>query len=76
MFMFSIPLGIWEIALGGSESMGGIVHLVVSLIIFYYLTSPHMKTFFGRSPAPMGSPWISFLFLFVGRSPSSSCKTV
>ncbi len=48
IYVLSIPLGIWEITLGGAGSFGGVVRVVVGLLIPYYLTRPHVKVFFGR----------------------------
>ncbi len=49
IYILSIPLGLYEIYLGGAGVVGGIIRVVVGLIIIYYLMRPHVKMFFGRS---------------------------
>ncbi len=51
-----IILNIIQIALG---SIGSVFGLIIGLLIVYYLTRPHVKTFFGKGPAvatPVTSP--------------------
>ncbi len=48
-YVLSLPLGVWEITLGGTGSFGGAVRVVVGLLILYYLTRPHVKAFFGKT---------------------------
>jgi hypothetical protein len=49
IYVLSLPLGAWEITLGGTGSFGGVVRVVVGLLIIYYLTRPHVKAFFGKA---------------------------
>ncbi len=49
IYILSIPLGIYEITLGGAGIVGGIIRVVVGLIVVYYLMRPQVKAFFGRS---------------------------
>ena len=49
VYVLSLPLGVWEIALGGSGSVGGVVRVVLGLLILYYLTRTHVKVFFGKA---------------------------
>ena len=50
--IISIVYNIAQIAFGAFSSVFG---LVVAILILYYLTRPHVKAFFGKSPAGMGS---------------------
>ncbi len=49
IYILSIPLGIYEITLGGAGVVGGIIRVLVGLIVIYYLMRPQVKAFFGRS---------------------------
>lgn len=48
IYVLSIPLGLAEIALGGTGSFGGAVRVVIGILILYYLTRRHVKIFFGK----------------------------
>jgi len=50
--IISIVYNIAQIAFGAFSSVFG---LVVAILILYYLTRPHVKAFFGKSPSVMGS---------------------
>ncbi len=48
VYLFSVALGIAEIAYGGTVGgTGGIIRIVAGVIIPVYLTRPRAKTFFG-----------------------------
>ena len=49
IYILSLPLGLYEISLGGAGLIGGIIRVVVGLIVIYYLMRPQVKAFFGRS---------------------------
>jgi hypothetical protein len=49
VYILSIPLGLYEITLGGAGTIGGAIRVVVGLIIIYYLMQSQVKVFFGRS---------------------------
>jgi hypothetical protein len=49
IYVLSLPLGAWEIALGGTGRFGGVVRVVVGLLILYCLTRQHVKAFFGKA---------------------------
>ena len=49
IYILSVPLGVYEISLGGAGIIGGIIRVVVGLIVVYYLMRPQVKAFFGRS---------------------------
>lgn len=50
--IISIALNAISIATGNP---GGIVSIIISGIVLYYLYRPHVKAFFGRGPAPQPS---------------------
>ena len=50
--VISVVYNIVQIAFGAFSSVLG---LVIALLILYYLTRPHVKAFFGKGPAVMGS---------------------
>jgi hypothetical protein len=49
IYILSIPLGLYEITLGGAGTIGGAIRVVVGIIVIYYLMRPQVKSFFGRS---------------------------
>jgi hypothetical protein len=49
--VLQIIFGIVSIAFG---SVGSVFGLIISILILYYLTRPHVKAYFGKGP-PMGS---------------------
>ncbi len=49
IYILSIPLGLYEITLGGAGLIGGIIRVVVGLLIIYYLMRPQVKAFFGQT---------------------------
>ncbi len=49
VYILSIPLGLYEISLGGAGMIGGIIRVVIGLIVIYYLMRTQVKAFFGRS---------------------------
>ena len=49
IYILSIPLGLYEISLGGAGTIGGAIRVVVGIIVIYYLMRPQVKAFFGRS---------------------------
>jgi len=53
--VIGLVLSIVQIAIG---SYGSVLGLVIDVLIIYYLTRPHVKSFFGRGPAvaPMTQP--------------------
>jgi hypothetical protein len=53
--VLNIVVGIVTIAIG---SFGSVLGVIISILILYYLTRPHVKAFFGKG-APMGSPSMS-----------------
>jgi zinc ribbon protein len=53
--ILNIVFGIVSIALG---SVGSAFGLIISILILYYLTRPHVKAYFGKGAA-MGSPSMS-----------------
>jgi hypothetical protein len=50
-YIIGIIINVVQIALGAVTSVVG---LIIGIIILYYLTRPHVKSFFGKGPA-MGS---------------------
>jgi len=50
--IISVILDVVQIAFGAISNVFG---LVIGLLILYYLTRPHVKAFFGKGPAVMGS---------------------
>ena len=49
--ILQIIFGIVSIAFGSTGSVFG---LIISIIILYYLTRPHVKAYFGKGPSMMG----------------------
>lgn len=49
--VLNIVFGIVSLAFG---STGSIFGLIISIIILYYLTRPHVKAYFGKGPSMMG----------------------
>jgi uncharacterized membrane protein (DUF2068 family) len=54
VYVLSLPLGAFEVTLGGSGSVGGVIRVVVGLAIIYYLMRPHVKAFFRKKPIASG----------------------
>jgi len=53
----------------------GILSLIISVLIIYYLMRPHVKAFFGKGPAmapPMSPPPMMSSTMSTGSSPASS----
>jgi len=50
--VLNIIFGIVSIAFG---SFGSVFGLIISILILYYLTRTHVKAYFGKGPAAMGS---------------------
>ena len=50
--ILSVILDVVQIAFGAISNVFG---LVIGILILYYLTRPHVKAFFGKGPAFMGS---------------------
>jgi|SRR5690242_9886148 hypothetical protein len=50
--VLQIIFGIVSIVFG---SVGSVFGLLISILILYYLTRPHVKAYFGKGPAVMGS---------------------
>jgi hypothetical protein len=50
--VLNIIFGIVSIAFG---SFGSVFGLIISILILYYLTRPHVKAYFGKVPPAMGS---------------------
>jgi len=50
--VLNIVFGIVSIVFG---SVGSVFGLIVSILILYYLTRPHVKAFFGKGGSAMGS---------------------
>jgi zinc-ribbon domain len=51
--VLNIVFGIVSIVFG---SVGSVFGLIISILILYYLTRPHVKAYFGKGPSMMGSP--------------------
>lgn len=52
----TVVLSVISIALNAvslaSGNFGGIVNIVISAIVLYYLYRPHVKAYFGKAPSP------------------------
>jgi hypothetical protein len=46
--IISIVINAISIATG---NFGGIINIIISVVIVYYLYRPHVKAFFGKGPA-------------------------